>query len=50
MDLFEKQAQIQSLFQTTPVDAAYAQGTASGRRLAGNYSDLDVALLLVDKV
>jgi len=50
MDLFEKQAQIQSLFQTTAVDAAYAQGTASGRRLAGNYSDLDVALLLVDKV
>ena len=50
MDLFEKQAQIQSLFQTSPVDAAYAQGTASGRRLAGNYSDLDVALLLVDKV
>ncbi len=50
MDLFEKQAQIQSLFQTTPVDAAYAQGTASGRRLAGNYADLDVALLLVDKV
>ena len=50
MDLFEKQAQIQSLFQTSPVDAAYAQGTASGRRLAGNYSDLDVALLLLDKV
>lgn len=50
MDLFEKQAQIQSLFQTSPVDAAYAQGTASGRRIAGNYSDLDVALLLVDKV
>ena len=50
MDLFAKQAQIQSLFQTTAVDAAYAQGTASGRRLAGNYSDLDVALLLVDKV
>ncbi|MDQ3098082.1 MAG: DUF86 domain-containing protein [Chloroflexota bacterium] len=50
MDLFEKQAQIQSLFQTTAVDAAYAQGTASGRRLAGDYSDLDVALLLVDKV
>lgn len=50
MDLFEKQAQIQSLFQTSPVDAAYAQGTASGRRLAGNYSDLDVALLLVEKV
>ncbi len=50
MDLFEKQAQLQSLFQTSPVDAAYAQGTASGRRLAGNYADLDVALLLLDKI
>ncbi|MBI3522208.1 MAG: DUF86 domain-containing protein [Chloroflexi bacterium] len=50
MDLFEKQAQLQSLFQTSPVDAAYAQGTASGRRLAGSYADLDVALLLLDKI
>ena len=50
MDLFEKQAQIHSLFQRSPVDAAYTQGTASGRRLAGAFSDLDVALLLLDKV
>jgi uncharacterized protein YutE (UPF0331/DUF86 family) len=50
MDLFEKQAQIHSLFQRSPVDAAYTQGTASGRRLAGSFSDLDVALLLLDKV
>ncbi len=50
MDLFEKQAQLQTIFQTSPVDAAYAQGTASGRRLAGSYSDLDVALLLLDKI
>ena len=50
MDLFEKQAQLQSLFQTSPVDAAYAQGNAAGRRLAGSYSDIDVALLLVDKI
>ena len=50
MDLFEKQAQLHSLFQRSPVDAAYTQGTASGRRLAGAYQDLDVALLLLDKV
>src|SRR4029078_7677337 len=50
MDLFEKQAQIHSLFQRVAVDAAYTQGAASGRRLAGAFSDLDVALLLLDKV
>ena len=50
MDLFERQAQLQSLFQRSPVDAAYAQGSASGRRLAGSYSDLDVGLLLLEKI
>jgi uncharacterized protein YutE (UPF0331/DUF86 family) len=50
MDLFEKQAQLHSLFQRSPVDAAYTQGTAGQRRLAGAYSDIDVALLLLDKV
>ena len=50
MDLFEKQAQIHSLFQRSPVDAAYTQGTASGRRFTGAFSELDVALLLLDKV
>lgn len=50
MDLFEKQAQIHSLFQRSPVDAAYTQGSASGRRLAGSFSDLDIALLLLDGV
>src|SRR5512141_632713 len=50
MDLFEKQAQLHSLFQRSPVDAAYTQGTAGARRLAGAYTDIDVALLLLDKV
>jgi uncharacterized protein YutE (UPF0331/DUF86 family) len=50
MDLIEKQAQLHSLFQRSPVDAAYTQGTASGRKIAGSYSELDVALLLLDKV
>ena len=50
MDLFEKQAQLHSLFQRSPVDAAYSQGTASQRRIAGSYADLDVALLLLDQV
>ena len=50
MDLFEKQAQLQSLFQTSPVDAAYAQGSTTGRRIAGSYQDLDIALLLLSRV
>jgi uncharacterized protein YutE (UPF0331/DUF86 family) len=50
MDLFEKQAQLHSLFQRSPVDAAYTQGTASGRKIAGSFSDLDVALLLLEQV
>src|SRR5437762_13346280 len=50
MDLFERQAQLQSLFQTSPVDAAYAQGTVTGRRIAGSYQDLDIALLLLGVV
>jgi uncharacterized protein YutE (UPF0331/DUF86 family) len=50
MDLFEKQAQIHSLFQRSPVDAAYLQGTSSGRKIAGSFSELDIALLLLDKV
>ncbi|HET8569218.1 MAG TPA: HepT-like ribonuclease domain-containing protein [Candidatus Limnocylindria bacterium] len=50
MDLFERQAQIQSVFQTSPVDAAYMQGTQAGRKIAGTYSDLDIAVLLLDKI
>src|SRR5437016_1580317 len=50
MSLFEKHGQLNSLFQRSPVDAAYTQGTASGRRIAGSYKDLDVALLLLDQV
>ena len=50
MDLFEKQAQIQSLFQTSPVDAAYGQGTPAARKLAGAFADQSVGLLLHDKV
>src|SRR5438093_7862434 len=50
MDLFERQAQLQSLFQTSPVDAAYAQGTVTRRRIAGSYQDLDIALLLLGGV
>lgn len=38
------------MFQTTPVDAAYLQGTQAGRRIAGSYSDLDIAVLLLEKI
>jgi uncharacterized protein YutE (UPF0331/DUF86 family) len=50
MDLFEKQAQLTQLFQTSPVDVAYASGSASARKLAGSFSDLDVGLLLLEKI
>ena len=50
MDLFEKQAQLTQLFQTSAVDFAYASGSASARKLAGSFADLDVGLLLLDQV
>jgi uncharacterized protein YutE (UPF0331/DUF86 family) len=50
MDLFEKQAQLTQLFQTSPVDVAYASGSASARKLAGSFNDLDVGLLLLEKI
>ncbi len=50
MDIFEKQAHLTTLFQTNPVDAAYALGLTAGKRVVGKYSDLDVALLLLDGI
>ncbi len=50
MDIFERQAQMTTLFQTNPVDAAYALGMTAGKRVVGKYSDLDVALLLLDRI
>ena len=50
MDLFEKQAQLTQLFQMSPADVAYVSGSASGRKLAGSYADLDVGVLLLDKI
>jgi uncharacterized protein YutE (UPF0331/DUF86 family) len=50
MDLFERQAQLQNLFQTSPVDAAYLAGSTAGRKIAGTYHDLDIALLLLNAV
>lgn len=50
MDLFERQAQLQELFIANPVNAAYAQGSATGRQIAGRFSDLDVAVLLLEQI
>jgi uncharacterized protein YutE (UPF0331/DUF86 family) len=50
MDLFERQAQLQNLFQTSPVDAAYLAGSTAGRKIAGTYNELDIALLLLNAV
>jgi uncharacterized protein YutE (UPF0331/DUF86 family) len=50
MDLFEKQAQLTQIFQMSPADVAYVSGSASGRKLAGSFADLDVGVLLLDKI
>ena len=50
MDLFEKQAQLNQIFQLSPADVAYVSGSASGRKLAGSFADLDVGVLLLDKI
>ncbi len=50
MDLFEKQAQLTQIFQMSPADVAYVSGNASARKLAGNFADLDVGVLLLDKI
>jgi len=50
MDIFEKQAHLTSLFQTNPVDAAYALGMTAGKKVVGKYSELDFALLLLDRI
>ncbi|MBI2323926.1 MAG: DUF86 domain-containing protein, partial [Chloroflexi bacterium] len=39
-----------SLFQTNPVDAAYALGMTAGKKVVGKYADLDIALLLLDRI
>ena len=50
MDLFEKQAQLTQIFQMSPADVAYVSGNGSARKLAGNFLDLDVGVLLLDKI
>lgn len=50
MDIFGRQAHLTTLFQTNPVDAAYAQALVAGKRMVGKYSEVDIALLLLDKI
>src|SRR6266849_164006 len=50
MDIFGKQAQMTSLFQTNPDDAAYVLGMTAGKRVVGKYAELDVARLLLDQI
>src|SRR3990170_5670513 len=50
-DVFGRQAQMSTLFQTNPVDAAYAHALAQGKRVSGKASEVvDIALLLLDQV
>src|SRR3979409_2119011 len=50
MDLFEKQAQLPSLFQRTPDALASGRAPPAARKLAGAFADQSVGLLLLDKV
>lgn len=50
MNLFEKQTQLTQLFAQNPVNAAYLAGALSNRAAFGNFSDVDIAILLMEQV
>jgi uncharacterized protein YutE (UPF0331/DUF86 family)/predicted nucleotidyltransferase len=50
MNLFEKHAALNQLFQHSPVDAAYLSGTLATRASFGAISDVDIAILLAGQI
>ena len=50
MNLFERHARLNQLFQQTPVDAAYLSGSLAGRKAFGEMSDVDIAILLTEQI
>lgn len=50
MNLFEKHALLNQLFQQSPVEAAYLSGQLASRATFGEMSDVDIAILLVGQI
>src|SRR5205085_7862153 len=50
MNLFEKQSQLNQLFTQNPVNAAYLAGSLSSRTSFGHLTDVDIAILLMDRI
>lgn len=50
MNLFEKHALLNQLFQQSPVEAAYLSGTLASRASFGEMSDVDIAILLAQQI
>lgn len=50
MNLFERHARLNQLFQHSPVDAAYLTGSLASRATFGEMSDVDIAILLAEQI
>ncbi len=50
MNLFERHAQLNQLFQQSPVEAAYLSGSLVGRASFGEMIDVDIAILLAEQI
>ncbi len=50
MNLFEKHAQLNQLFQHSPVEAAYLSGSLASRAAFGEMTDVDIAILLAHEI
>jgi uncharacterized protein YutE (UPF0331/DUF86 family)/predicted nucleotidyltransferase len=50
MNLFEKHAQLNQLFQQSPVEAAYLSGSLASRAAFGEMTDVDIAILLAHQI
>ena len=50
MNLFERHAHVNQLFQQSPVEAAYLSGSLATRATFGEMTDVDIAILLADQI
>lgn len=50
MNLFEKHALLNQLFQQSPVEAAYLSGSLASRAAFGEMADVDIAILLTQQI
>ena len=50
MNLFERHARLNQLFQQSPVDAAYLSGSLASRASFGEMTSVDIAILLTEQI